>query len=211
MIDIIIFSDSIGTGQYTSLAHSWAALLSGYLSQLSESLEEDIIVTNSSGNGRTTRQALEVMQYEVLSKNPDILIIQYGLNDCNVWADAHEMPRVSEEAFKANLIEIINRAEAANISEIFLIANHQTAKKSDTDYNTLNFVYNRRVRAASKATTAYLLDIEKEIWLNKTRPKTLLLEDGIHLNNKGHMLYFDIILPIVQKAVLRIRDERSEN
>lgn len=207
MIDIIIFSDSIGTGQYTSLTHSWAALLSEYLSQFSESLEEDIIVTNSSGNGRTTRQALEIMQYEVLSKNPDILIIQFGLNDCNIWADAHGMPRVSEKAFRANLIEIINRAEAANISEILLVTNHQTAKKSDTDYNTLNFIYNGLIRAASQATTASLLDIEKEIWFRKISPKALLLKDGIHLNNNGHKLYFSVIYPIIKKAILSILDE----
>lgn len=201
MIDIIIFSDSVGTGQYTSLTHSWAALLSEYLSQFSESLEEDIIVTNSSGNGRTTRQALEIMQYEVLSKTPDILIIQFGLNDCNIWADAHGVPRVTEAAFMANLAEMAWRAKVADTPEIFLVTNHPSCMQ-DLGYNRRNNMYNCRIREVYRDSEVHLLDMEKVFEAKCC--SDCLLKDGLHLNNKGHILYFNAIHPIIKKAILRI-------
>ena len=197
MLNIIIFSDSIGTGQYISLNYNWAALMS---EQLSKDFGEGVIITNSSANGRTTRQALEVMQYEVLSKKPDILIIQFGLNDCNIWGDANGMPRVSAEAFEANLFEMAEKAKVANILKIFLITNHPITKS--IIHNKTNYVYNGRVRIASDYTISTLLDIEKIF--NRENCSGYLLEDGIHLNKKGHALYFDFIYPKIKKAALGV-------
>ena len=41
---------------------------------------------------------------------PDVMTLQFGLNDCNCWETDRGLPRVSEEAFRANLIEMIERA-----------------------------------------------------------------------------------------------------
>lgn len=199
MLNIIIFSDSIGTGQYISLNYNWAALMS---EQLSKDFGEGVIITNSSANGRTTRQALEVMQYEVLSKKPDILIIQFGLNDCNIWADANGMSRVSERAFHANLLEMAERAMRADINKIFLITNHPVlVDNSEYDFRTA--VYNCTIREAVKAAEIILLDIGKAfIRAGLSDLSSLLLKDGIHLSKKGHSLYYDFIYPKIKKAAL---------
>ncbi len=198
MINIIIFSDSVGTGQYVSLCDSWASLIS---KSSSKDFAENIVVTNASGNGRTTRQALEVMQYEVLSKSPDILLIQFGLNDSNIWDDANGMPRVSEEAFKANLLEMIDRALLAKVSEIFLITNHTI--------DMMGYIYNRRIRGAiSRSRKVHLLDVEK-VFDNECPSMDhsyLLLEDGVHINKEGHKLYFNIIYPNLKNAIQGIID-----
>lgn len=201
MLNIIIFSDSIGTGQYISLNYNWAALMS---EQLSKDFGEAVIITNSSANGRTTRQALEVMQYEVLSKKPDILIIQFGLNDCNIWADANGIPRVMEEAFRANLAEMVERAKASGVSKVFIITNHPVSVR-DYSYHIRDINYNIAIRdICVLCSPPSLLDIEKVFLVTNQSASTFLLEDGIHLNKKGHSLYFDFIYPKIKKAALGI-------
>lgn len=203
MLDIIVFSDSIGTGQYVSLHNNWVSLISA---NLYKDFSGDIIVTNASGNGRTTRQALEIMQYEVLSKSPDILIIQFGLNDSNIWDDANGFPRVSEEAFKANLTEIVERAYAGGICYVFLTTNHTTLTDKPIE---MICIYNRITRKVSKDTGAGILDVEK-VFDKHNRPNKLLLDDGIHLSKEGHKVYFGTIYPIIQSSVLSIKNDKQQ-
>ena len=78
MQKLIFFGDSICTGQHISVHKGWVA-------QISQSLEGIATILNSSVNGRTTRQALEDMPYHIQEQHPDMIVIQFGMNDCNYW------------------------------------------------------------------------------------------------------------------------------
>ena len=83
---IFFFGDSICVGQYVSLHKGWVTQLSAAFADFGEARGHRISVTNASASGRITREALERMPYEIQSQHPDIVIIQFGMNDCNHWA-----------------------------------------------------------------------------------------------------------------------------
>ena len=80
---VYIFSDSIGFGQLVSPSETWVNDLSDKLINLKK--RYDILLQNPSVNGCTTRQALERLYFDCTSHKPDLVIIQFGLNDCNFW------------------------------------------------------------------------------------------------------------------------------
>lgn len=214
MIKVTFFGDSVCVGQGVSIHDGWVARVSKALGELAERYSSEIVVSNMSGNGRTTRQALEVMPYEVQFYHPDILIVQFGLNDCNRWESDSGLPRVSKDAFMANLHEIINRAIAVDVKKVFINTNHPTTsideKRFAVSYQKLNEEYNRIVRlVAMTHRRVTLSDIELAFFdYAQQRDRyvsDLLLEgDFLHINTQGHKLYFDTIYPKLQKSVVKL-------
>ena len=197
-IKITFFGDSICVGQGVSLHSGWAVQVSKALSDK----YDNISIFSAAANGRTTRQALEVMPYEVQSNSPDILLIQFGMNDCNYWKSDNGVPRVSSEAFRANLFEIINRAACAGVKRVFVNTNHPTDRnvifpKTTITYQQSNHQYNEIIKDVCQNSIAQLIDIEESV-VNHYKKTGLsaadfLLEDGLHLNLEGHEIYYKII------------------
>src|SRR6185437_14172947 len=100
-VRVTFFGDSICVGQGVSIYRGWVTRLAEELDTHCN-VRAKLIVTNASVNGRTTRQALEDMPYNVQGHGVDLIVIQFGLNDCNYWLTDRGNPRVSLEAFKAN-------------------------------------------------------------------------------------------------------------
>jgi hypothetical protein len=59
---------------------------------------------------RDDASGLERFPNDLQQHRPDIVTIQFGLNECNCWVSDGGLPRVSEAAYRANLIEMIERA-----------------------------------------------------------------------------------------------------
>jgi acyl-CoA thioesterase I len=210
---VFFFGDSICFGQGISIHKGWVTKLSASLSLLCHELSIPVVFSNTSINGNTTRLALERMPYDVQAQQPDILIMQFGMNDCNYWQTDHGVPRVSPAAFKANLQEIIDRAKCFGVKKIFLNTNHPTTKDKEFFQNTKityqqsNEIYNKLIREVAHENKIYveLNDIEQQI---KTAIDTrgeklsdLILSDNIHLSEKGHAFYYDIIYPKLHEFI----------
>lgn len=69
-------------------------------------------VRNLGVNGDTSRLGLERWHRDVDLMDPDVVVIQFGHNDANIW-DNH--PRVLWSAFKGNIHEMEQRAPRAII------------------------------------------------------------------------------------------------
>jgi len=217
-IRIAFFGDSICVGQYVSIHNGWVTKTSARLSDFASNHNCRAVVTNASGNGRTTRQALEVMPYEVQSQRPDILIVQFGMNDCNYWHSDEGVPRVSPEAFAANLDEIIARALNFSVKKVILNTNHPTGHDRETmpftnmSYQQSSEQYNQIIRevAARQDSSVILADIEKAFvtCAKGTRAQLLNLllpePDLLHPSESGHALYFDIVYPLIEASVLEM-------
>lgn len=201
MVKLIFFGDSICFGQGVSISKGW-------ITKIAIALEEDngieITAVNTSLNGRTTRQALEHMPHEVQSQNPDLLVVQYGMNDCNIWATDKGLARVSKQAFKANLNEIIARGNNFGAKKILLNTNHPTLRNmellpnSNITYQQSNENYNEIIRtvAVENPDLVILNDIEKAIkerFHTEDELARLLLPDLLHLSEVGHSIYFELV------------------
>jgi lysophospholipase L1-like esterase len=217
-IKVLFFGDSICVGQYVSIHQGWVAQMSQQLSLLGKKHHRQVLVINASANGRTTRQALEIMPYEVQSKKPQLVIVQYGMNDSNYWQTDQGLPRVSPESFKANLKEIITRAFNFGAQRLILNTNHPTGRdknplpSTNTTYQKSNQEYNQIIRQVAKQLSPQVIlnDIEKSFYShlenNHHSISDFLLPhpDLLHPNEKGHQLYFQATYPLVKRVVLDI-------
>jgi len=200
----IIFGESVCYGQFVSPHLIWASKLSEFL----QNRTDRFWLNNSSRNGDTTRMALERMPFDVQSHGIDIFYTQFGFNDCNYWKTDCGVPRVSEIAFKYNLIEIIRRARKFGAKKVLIGTNHPTPKTSKFEGLNISFQesnqrYNEIIREVAQETKAILVDHEN-IWKSRSADlNKYLLPDQIHVSEKGHQLYFkSVVDSLINNKVL---------
>jgi lysophospholipase L1-like esterase len=209
---VTFFGDSICVGQGVSIYRGWVTRLAEQLDTHCDINGRRLLVTNASVNGRTTRQALEDMPYHVQTHGVDMIVIQFGLNDCNYWLTDKGNPRVSLEAFKANLREIITRSRTFGAKKVLLNTNHPTLRSREIiphttiTYEQSNKTYNAAIRAVADEFGDFVLfqDIEKyfESLINGGTPlESLLLDDGLHLSERGHDYYLEFVAPRAKVAL----------
>ena len=117
MINLVAFGDST-----TASADEWAPSIKEVYAQcLPRTLATHGIqaeVVNAGIGDTTTRQGRERLDGDVRIHDPDIVIIQFGINDS--WIDAdlgRAEPRLTREEFRDNLLYIIRtlREDAAQV------------------------------------------------------------------------------------------------
>src|SRR4051794_36167996 len=119
-VTIVFMGDSITFGQYVDHELRWTSLVGNELIADHLSTPINFHILNRGVSGETTRQGLERFPADVQQHRPDIMTLQFGLNDCNCWVTDAGLPRVSEAAYRANLIEMIERAGRFGAGRIIL-------------------------------------------------------------------------------------------
>ncbi len=170
---ILCLGDSITHGRYVPKEDCWVSLIGGF---------------DAGINGDTTRTALVRFPRDVQDVRPEVLIIQFGLNDCTCWETDWGLPRVSEESFRANLKEMIVRARCFDVQKIILTNNHVTLLDDLLeDYEEANARYSRIIESVAQEMAVCFCDT-RNCFLAK--PGLEFLDpDGVHLNKEGHKLY----------------------
>jgi lysophospholipase L1-like esterase len=208
-ITIVFMGDSITEGQYVHHSLRWTELVTAELRRKFQQDSNDLhFFFNRGVSGETTRQALERFPRDVQNVRPDIMTLQFGLNDCNCWDSDMGLPRVSELAYRANLIEMIHRARHFGAKHIIFSTNHPTLRHGrlacGESLETRRERYNEIVREVAVATHVTLCDIDKAF----PRPsheelRELLLPepDVLHLSSVGHRLYAQAILEYLEAAI----------
>jgi acyl-CoA thioesterase-1 len=212
-IRLFFFGDSICFGQGVAVHKGWVARISADLNEAAREGGREVMVSNPSINGNTTRQALERMPYDIQTQQADLLVVQFGMNDCNYWETDRGVPRVSPRAFSANMEEIINRAFNFGVRRVIVNTNHPTGRDqlemplAGVTYQQSNERYNQLIRevAAGFGERVVLNDIEAS-FKNRTKNNReallkLVLPDLLHLSEAGHDFYFETVYPSVRKAV----------
>ena len=206
---LYFFGDSICFGQHVSPHETWIACIAA---RLAERYGPDAyMVNNPSISGDTTRKALERMPQDVQAHAPDYCIVQFGMNDCNFWQSDRGLPRVSPDAFVANLDEILERLRTFGTRRIFLNTNHPSSRVEPSawapvGYQAHNERYNHLIRAVAERhrSAVMLIDVEAA-WRDRIRAgqslSDLILADGIHLSRQGHAAYCEIVWDHVSEAL----------
>lgn len=189
--------DSTVFGQFVPIHKTWACLVS-------QSLQEDnpgLVTQVTAVNGETTRLALDRLYFSVSAHKPTHVFLQYGINDANFWQTDAGIPRVPLYSFKSNLRELLDRTFASGIKELFLGTNHSIGfnkplpigKSLRETVQKYNEVIREVAREAiSDGIRVTLVDFET--LLQHTFLDSILLSDGVHLNELGHVKYFEIAI-----------------
>jgi lysophospholipase L1-like esterase len=194
-----------------------------YSDTLSRELRIDgapVQVINAGIPKNNTADARKRFQTDVLDKNPQAVIIQFGINDSavDVWENPPKTEsRVSLADFSDNLEYFITTARERGIRVILMTPNplHWTPLLVSLygkppyvadDPQGLNVTlrpYVARVREIAERQKVELIDVYATLEDGERlhgRPVSEYLSDGIHPNQKGHRLVADLLLGQLKKT-----------
>ena len=216
LITVVFFGDSITEGQYVAPPLRWVDIVSSGLQLRYRDHPLNLQLLTRGVSGETTRQALERFPRDVQGHAPDVVTLQFGLNDCNCWLTDHGMPRVSEAAYRANLVEMIARARHFGAQEVILSNNHTTLRHKPL-LDGLTFEqrrrrYNEIVAEVAIETGAVFCDIDAAfagLDADALSERLLPYPDWLHLSEVGHRVYASLIGPFVERAVQNVMQARE--
>ena len=173
---IVCFGDSITAGY---------AVRRGFPSFLLESLRQrfpdsKIEMINSGISGDTSQDGLSRLDWAVLSYEPDLVTINFGINDCVLG--------LSLEEFEMNLVEMVRRIRAGPDSEILLLSS-QPLESPPYDQRVLD--YYQTVERVAKEMNVGFVDVYGA-WMKRVQagmPLDSLILPGLdHPNEAGYRI-----------------------
>lgn len=206
---IVAFGDST-TAPRTGLT-PYPALLER---SLKKKMDSEIKVFNAGKPSDTTALASQRFEQDVIARKPDLLVMQFGINDStvDVWKKPPATrPRLPRADYEAYLRYFINTARAQGTTVILMTPNMlEWSEKLKSVYNTkpydtadpesLNKLlqpYADAMRRIAKETNTYILDIGHIYKEEAKKSTTPLLLDGMHPNQAGHDLTADLLYKLI--------------
>ena len=181
---IVCFGDSITAGY---------AVRRGFPSFLLESLRQrfpdsKIEMINSGISGDTSQDGLGRLDWAVLSYEPDLVTINFGINDCVLG--------LSLEEFEMNLVEMVRRIRAGPDSEILLLSS-QPLESPPYDQRVLD--YYQTVERVAKEMNVGFVDVYGA-WMKRVQagmPLDSLILPGLdHPNEAGYRIIAEELMSL---------------
>jgi len=179
-----------------SITRDGAASPGGYVRLVESGLAThgiNVTVIPAGIGGNKSRDMLDRLERDVLSKKPTWMTLSVGVND--VW---HPAKGVGLEEYKTDVTAILDRAQQAGIKVMILtatqiglpITNAQNIKLAD---------YNAFLHETAKARNLPLADVNaamvtEQASFEKAGIKRVLTIDGIHMNTYGNMVMAKCVL-----------------
>jgi len=151
-------------------------------------------VYNAGVNGNNSRQGLDRMDRDVISKNPDVCFIAFGMND-----SVNSGNFVSINEFRSNLTEMAGKCRAAGAHPVFITINPVNEERLYTRHdpgfyaagggaNAMIAAYNSVIKEVAAGARAAVIDWHQEV-MNlsgiSVEPGSVLRSDGVHLTTEG--------------------------
>jgi len=180
----------------------------------------DATVINAGVGGNTTVRAKARFARDVLARRPDLVIIQFGINDSavDVWKKPPATrPRVAIDRYTKNLEFFIRALRERNARVILMTPNplcwtdklkamygKPPYDPSDPDgFNVLLRKYAEALRCVARRQKVPFIDIYaafKAYEKAKGHSMDELLLDGMHPNEKGHRMIADLLIKQIARA-----------
>ncbi len=177
---VVCFGDSItGVYYHTGGRLAWSHLLGRLL--LGVHPRAEVAVLNAGVSGNTTVAALDRLERDVLSRNPDLVVIMFGMND---------VVSVPAETFAANLTAMVRRARERAIEVV--LATPTAVRDGDPNRPRARVAgYAERVRQVGAALGVPVADCYQrlqELAMAGGYTWERVMSDAVHPNLHGHQL-----------------------
>lgn len=171
-------------------------------------------VVNAGIGGNTTTDGRKRFEKDVLARKPNLVILQFGLNDAavNVWENPPATkPTISPQEYEKNLLYFVEKLKASGAEIILMTPNgcrwtkqlkqlygKPPHRPDDPDgYNVWVSRYADIVRDVARRENLTLIDVYAALQAYGKQPGQSmddLLLDGMHPNSKGHALIAKMLL-----------------
>lgn len=222
---LVLYGDSITKGiiydnekcRYTPIKENFSSIVANNFRGT---------IYNAGKFGNTIIRGLSRMYNEVLKKTPDIVLIEFGGNDCDFkWDDIAKDPNTTHNPntnisdFQKSLITMIDELRSANIVPILMTLPPLDADKYFkwiskgnplSEKNILQWLgtedriytwqksYSEMINKVAEKTRTTLVDV-RTAFLNYGDYSKLLCKDGIHPNPEGHSLIANVFLSFMKE------------
>ena len=175
-VTIVAYGDSITAG---------FAVRRGFPSFWKEMLDEKypeagLEMINSGISGDTTLDGLSRLDWAALSYEPDLVTINFGINDCVLGLGLEE--------FEMNLVEMVRRIRAGPGSEILLLSSQPL---ETPPYDRLVLDYYQAIERVAKEMEVGFVDVHGA-WMRRIQlgtPLSSLILSGLdHPNEAGYRI-----------------------
>lgn len=183
-VTIVVFGDSITAGY---------AVRRGFPSFWKEMLERRypdarIEIINSGISGETSMDGLARLDWSVLSYEPDLVTINFGINDCVLGLGLEE--------FEMNFVEMIRRIRAGPGSEILLLSSQPL---ETPPYDRMVLDYYQAIERVARELEVGFLDVYGA-WMERVRQGTplasLILPGLDHPNEAGYRIIAEELMKL---------------
>jgi len=221
---IVVYGDSIARGViYDEQKQKHSLLLENFTNILRDRLKG--IVYNAAKFGSTIAGGMLRLQDDVLKRKPDIVLIEFGGNDCDYhWDEIADNPsgefhpNTECSAFYELLKHLVEKLRTLNIVPVLVSLPPLDPDKyfrwishnsDQAGKNILQFIgnvshiyswherYNAAILRVAEETKTRLIDI-RSAFLQKDDYRKLVCIDGIHPNKEGHKVIADKIFNYIQ-------------
>lgn len=184
-LTIIGFGDSLTEGWMVS---------KGYLDFLKELIQRkypksNVTIVNRGIPGDTANGGCQRVGYDVIDLNPDLVLVQFALNDAVMGYDIHH--------FKASLVEIVERIKNDTSAEIMLLTS--TAIPSPI-MNEMAENFYRAIIAVAERMNIPVAKVH-EYWKEKIAEgkayKHLVQADQVHPTTEGYRLMAEAVMQLL--------------
>ena len=186
-VKIIVFGDSISTGAEATKPRY--TFFERFKTQLKEKYPKaKITLENGSTGGDTTVHGLQRLEEKVLTRNPDIVLVGFGMND-------HNINFVSPDNFHKNLKSIVEQIKKKTSADVLLYSTFPPNPEwNASSHNMKKYAeITKQVAKETKSAYADVYSIWKKVLERKDAPS--LLNNNInHPNNFGHWMYSEAFI-----------------
>ncbi len=221
---IVVYGDSISRGViFDDEKQRHSLLLESFTNLVREHLKG--VVYNAAKFGSTIIEALQRLQSDVLQRKPDIVLIEFGGNDCDFhWDDIAQNPsgefhpNTDCSTFYEKLLGLVKQLNSMDIVPVlvslppldpdkyFQWISHNSEQAKNNILKFLGSVshiyswherYNAAILRVAEETKTRLIDI-RSAFLQREDYTQLVCDDGIHPNKEGHKVIAEKILHYIQ-------------
>ena len=193
---ITCLGDSICHGYGVRPEESWVSLLAGELSAGMPGLR----VNNAGVNGETAQDGLHRLA-GLLKQTPDLLYVQFGLNDAAMGEPIDEYIETTRE--------ITRQALESGVRCVLLATNHPVSPEEyfpgGEAYRNAATLFNAALREAFASSVWPVLFVDVERMCEELgglhEQAQLLQYDGDHLNPEGNRAYCRMLAPIFRDCL----------
>lgn len=223
---VVLCGDSISKGViYDENKGKYVMLEDSYPNLLQNKLKG--VIHNAAKFGNTILRAAGRLQNDVLKKNPDIVVIEFGGNDCDFnWDEIaknpleNHNPNTDFNIFQKSLRNLVESLRSSGIVPVLMTlppldadryfkwVSHDSSSAGDKILTWLGSVskiywwqerYNSAIVNIAQETKTRWIDI-RSAFLNNADFRQYLCIDGIHPNEKGHLLIADKIMEYINES-----------
>lgn len=181
---IVCFGDSITAGFEVKRGFP-----SFWLESLRQKFPDSRVeLINSGISGDTSQDGLARLDWAVLSYEPDLVTINFGINDCAM--------NIDREEFEMNLVEMVRRIRAGPDSEILLLSSQPL---ETSPYDRLVLDYYQAVERVAKNMDVGFVDVYGA-WMKRVHngtPLGSLIIPGLdHPNEAGYRIIAEELMSL---------------